>query len=254
MAHMTIMRGGPGSGKSWFVADLIPKSIGPAPPTICSADEFFINDAGEYDFDPKWLGRAHGACLKKCVEAIMRREDIIIDNTNSKPQEMLPYLALCQAFSYSCAVVRVLCDPEVAWSRQTHAVPRDKFDDIHITVAQQKVPKLYKDAPWLICKDVRTGPHYSSRPKIYEPCSGARCSLCGGVIVYSSEAGETYRYCDHEADTCECQDGSERPGEPFPGLPVLDTLSNVECNCGVTRGLRSNHESQCPATYISRCD
>lgn len=153
MPHMTIMRGGPGSGKSWFVRNLVPLSISPVPPTVCSADDFFINDEGEYSFDPKWLGRAHGACLKKCVEAIMRREDVIIDNTNSKQEEMLPYLALCQAFDYSCAVVRVLCDPEVAWGRQKHGLPRDKFDDIHTTVRQQQVPKLYRGAPWLIIKD-----------------------------------------------------------------------------------------------------
>lgn len=183
MPNMTIMRGGPGSGKSYYVAQRC-FTTGVIP-TVCSADEFFINDAGDYDFDPKWLGRAHGACLKKCVEAMMARLDVIIDNTNSKPQEMIPYLALCQAFGYTCTVVRVLCDPEVAWKRQNHDVPRDKFDDIHTTVATQKVPKLYRDAPWLSCK-------------------------------------------------------------------VVGDLPEGQCNCGVSRGLRSDHESQCIAAYLHK--
>jgi predicted kinase len=151
---MTIMRGGPGSGKSRFVRHLLHLSISAAP-LVCSADKFFTDDEGVYDFDPVWLGRAHGACLKRCVEAIMLGRDIIIDNTNSKAEEMLPYLALCQAFSYSCTVVRVLCPPELAWGRQTHAVPRDKFDDIHATVARQQVPKLYRGAPWLMTTEIQ---------------------------------------------------------------------------------------------------
>jgi hypothetical protein len=182
MAHMTIMRGGPGSGKSRIVANLLTLYTGSGHQLrVYSADEFFINDSGEYEFDPKWLGRAHGSCLKGCVESIMRGDDIIIDNTNSKPQELIPYLALCQAFSYSCGVLRALCDPEVAWARQTHDVPRPKFDEIHTTVAQQKIPKLFRDAPWLFSKDVWT-----------------------------------------------------------------------DCNCGVSLGLRGDHEGQCTNTYLQR--
>jgi len=176
---MTIMRGGPGSGKSYYVAQRC-FTTGVIP-TVCSADEFFINDNGVYDFDPKWLGRAHGACLKKCVESMMARLDVIVDNTNSKAEELIPYLALCQAFSYSCVVVRVLCNPELAWQRQTHAVPRDKFDDIHTTVRQQQVPKMYRGAPWLMIRDV----------------------------------GEV----------------------------------ELPCNCGVSMGLRSDHEGECQAAY-----
>lgn len=180
MPRMIIMRGGPGSGKSFYVAQRC-FTVGVIP-TVCSADAFFINDAGEYDFDPKWLGRAHGACLKKCVEAMTARLDVIIDNTNAKPQEMIPYLALCQAFDYSCEVVKVHCDREVAWGRQSHGVPREKFDEIFSAVEQTKVPKLYRGAPWLTEREV---------------------------------------------------------GRP-------------SCDCGVSLGIRSDHESQCQATYLRR--
>lgn len=152
MTHMVIMRGGPGSGKSTFARERAAELGGLT--VICSADDFFINAAGVYDFDPAWLGRAHGACLKRCVESIVLRKPVVIDNTNGSPNEMLPYLALCQAFGYSCEVIRVICDPEVAWARQTHGVPRDKFDEIVATVMQQQVPKLYRKAPWITIRDV----------------------------------------------------------------------------------------------------
>ena len=176
MKHMIILRGGPGSGKSTLVKQLTSDRSGVV---VCSADDFFVNAEGLYDFDPAWLGRAHGACFKKTVEAVVGRRDVVIDNTNSKPDEMLPYLALCQAFSYSCEVIKVLCDREEAWLRQTHGVPRDKFDEIHSSVVSTQVPNLYQGAPWL----------------------------------------------------------------------SLRSVGRISCNCGVSSGVRSNHESQCAAAY-----
>jgi len=239
------MRGGPGSGKSFQVAQLC--FTRDKAPVVCSADEFFVDDNGNYSFDPRWLGRAHGACLKKCVESMVARENVIIDNTNSSPTEMIPYLALCQAFGYSCTVIKVLCDRKIAWKRQSHGVPEDKFNEIHSAVEQTKVPSLYRGAPWLTEREVRSDGLYRPHPKIYQPYSGARCIKCSGNIVYSYSDGtkEGFRYCDHEEDWCTCPDGQEEPGEPYAGLPR-------ECNCGVSKGLRSDHESQCQATYIQR--
>jgi hypothetical protein len=164
---------------------------------------------------------------------------------------MIPYLALCQAFGYTCKIVRVLCDPKVAWERQTHNVPGDKFDAIHTAVEHQRTPKLYRGAPWLTEEDVGGIPKASYRARssyeIYEPYSGATCVKCCGVIVYSySDGSKTgFRYCDHEYDSCECCDGDEAPGEPFAGR-------SRTCNCGVSKGLRSDHESQCIAAYHHR--
>lgn len=154
MPDMILLRGAPGSGKSYYAAQRAFSLQSPY--TIISADDFFIDDDGAYSFDPKWIGRAHGSCLKSCVESILRREDIIIDNTNSKPQELIPYLALCSAYDYSCQVIRMVCDREIAWARQTHDVSREKFDAIFSTVEQYQVPKLYRGAPWLSCTDERT--------------------------------------------------------------------------------------------------
>ncbi|MGD9726489.1 MAG: ATP-binding protein [Nitrospira sp.] len=152
MSHMYILRGGPGAGKSYYAGQLM--TFSDTPLIVCSADEFFMDADGVYRFDPAWLGRAHGACLKKAVLAMVERQNIIVDNTNAGPDEMLPYLALCQAFGYACEVIKVLCDREVAWGRQSHDVPRKKFDEIHSTIEQSRVPKIYRGAPWLTEREV----------------------------------------------------------------------------------------------------
>jgi hypothetical protein len=84
------------------------------------------------------------------------RGNIIVDNTNSSAEELLPYLALCQAFDYTCEVVYAACDPGVAWERQVHGVPWEKFMEIHTRVTKQEIPGIYKGAPWLSTRTVRT--------------------------------------------------------------------------------------------------
>ena len=178
---MVIMRGGPGSGKSSIVKRVGDRYV------VCSADHFLVNDDGVYEWNQFRAGRAHGSCFRLCVENVVIGKDVLIDNTNCKPQEMIPYLALCSAFGYTCTVIRTVCDPEIAWRRQTHDVDREKFDKFFTTVAQQQVPKLYRDELWLTCVDVRT-------------------------------------------------DGRFGPS----------------CTCGVSIGLRNDHESQCAAAYVAK--
>ena len=233
MPHMMILRGGPGSGKSWYAAQRC-FTIGVIP-TVCSADEFFINDVGEYDFDPKWLGRAHGACLKKCVEAMASRLKVIIDNTNSKPEEMIPYLALCQAFSYSCKVITIHCDREIAWARQLHDLPRDKFDSIFTTVEQSQVPKLYRNAPWLTISELRPDRNFPKEEALGRPDMAADCSRCQGVIAFWKHM----RVSAAPMDTCVCE-------IPMP------TNHRPCCDCGVSMGLRSDHEAECAMAYPRR--
>lgn len=54
---ITIIRGIPGSGKSYLARELAQESQSPY---ICSADDFFGPD---YDFDVSRLAEAHASCL-----------------------------------------------------------------------------------------------------------------------------------------------------------------------------------------------
>jgi len=238
MAHMTIMRGGPGSGKSTYVEKL--KTLATTAPIVCSADDYFIDDFGDYEYNPDRIEGAHASCLNKCATAmVQRRCDIIIDNTNAEPQQMIPYFALARAFGYKVKVVEMKCHRGVAWARQKHDVPNKKFHSIFTCIEQQPVPGRYRNARWVTVEIVRSDASRPPRPlvPVYQPHSGAVCSACGYIIIYSSpddtEPGHSLRYCDHEADTCECPDGKEIPGEPFPGLdPRAVRLPDGLADCG----------------------
>ena len=76
-----------------------------------------------YQFDVTKLGKAHGVCFKKAVEAVMRGESVVVDNTNGSVAEIAPYYALGQAFGMEIEVVRMVCSVETAAARNVHGVP-----------------------------------------------------------------------------------------------------------------------------------
>ena len=107
---MLIIRGLAGSGKSTIVRQLeetFPGSVS------CSADHFFLQPGtGEYQFDRSQLGAAHKWCQSKAEEACRNRANIVIvDNTNVKRWEMVPYFKLADKYMYSV----VLVEPRTPW-------------------------------------------------------------------------------------------------------------------------------------------
>ena len=113
---MTIMVGCQGSGKSTWA------KTNRSGATHCSADSYF-QVGSSYRFDPSKLGKAHGACFRKAVEAIQAGENVVIDNTNSTVTEIAPYYALAQAYGVNVEIVQMTIDPEVSALRNVHGVP-----------------------------------------------------------------------------------------------------------------------------------
>ena len=95
---LIIMRGCPGSGKSYTARNLIkefPSNI------ILSTDNFF-NSKGEYKFDPTKLNYYH-RMNQENAEKHMRLATklILIDNTNIRLRDFKPYLESASRWYYS---------------------------------------------------------------------------------------------------------------------------------------------------------
>ncbi|VIO90575.1 Smr domain containing protein [Brugia malayi] len=124
---MVIMRGIPGSGKSYLASDLISGTNG----AVFNTDKYFVQN-GVYQFDPTKLDEYHQKNWKEAKDAIQQGiKPIIIDNTNIFVTHMKPYINLAVKNLYEIYFV----EPETEWKknakecarRNAHSVPEEKI-------------------------------------------------------------------------------------------------------------------------------
>jgi tRNA uridine 5-carbamoylmethylation protein Kti12 len=132
LKRVTIMRGLPGSGKStWIDQEFRAQSSKPCELAVCSADKFFLDEHKKYTFNPLKLGEAHRGCLRNFVDSVtcdwnddhLPTLEIVVDNTNMRVDEMLPYIRLAQAFDIPIRVVHLIVSTQTAAERNIHNVP-----------------------------------------------------------------------------------------------------------------------------------
>ncbi len=113
-----ILRGLPGSGKSTLaklLSDLSPLF------TICSADDYFIDEEGNYKFDPTKLPVAHAVCKSRAFCALESHVPVvIIDNTNVKLSDVRAYKSFAEDYGYT--VIQLIVE-NTHGNQSIHGVP-----------------------------------------------------------------------------------------------------------------------------------
>jgi len=138
MVRLTIMRGLPGSGKS-TIARAMDTCDGNT--VVVSADDFFMDDDGNYKFDVERLGDAHENCKQLCAHYLSEGRDVVVDNTNIRAEHIFPYIKMGVEHGAKIRIVAVdlLADPEELALSTVHGVPvatiermADSYEDIDL--------------------------------------------------------------------------------------------------------------------------
>lgn len=135
------MQGVSGAGKSTWIKKNCPDAV------VCSADHYFLDKNGKYNFRAEDLGKAHQSCLRKFVSEVTspNREDfpndVVVDNTNCALWEMAPYVQVAAAYDFQVEVVRLVCDVSVAAGRNEHGVPEKSVKGM--AARMEKPPKFW---------------------------------------------------------------------------------------------------------------
>jgi len=116
MKTLYIVRGLPGSGKSSLAKKLTE--------LVYSADDFFTNKKGEYNFNAKLLGKAHEWCWGKVRDAMfIGANAVAVANTFTQAWEAERYYQIAEEYGYSVFVIE--CQNDFG---NVHDVPQESID------------------------------------------------------------------------------------------------------------------------------
>jgi tRNA uridine 5-carbamoylmethylation protein Kti12 len=151
MMQVIIMRGIPGSGKTTYLESL-QHDMETRQCLSCewvSADGYFY-ESGVYKFDPTKLTEAHNSCLKAFLVGLQMNNDLAfdcigVDNTNISVAEIAPYYQLASALGWEVKIIRIHCDPVIAYKRNVHNVPLSKIISMHNRMITETLPPWWKE-------------------------------------------------------------------------------------------------------------
>ena len=126
MYEIILARGISGCGKTTFGSSRL-ESGNPREHSFISADDFFVDEDGNYNFNPQMLPQAHKSCQDRVEYSMLNKLStrIIVHNTFTQRWEMEPYLQLADEHGYRITVVSLYdggCSDEELVSRNQHGV------------------------------------------------------------------------------------------------------------------------------------
>lgn len=117
---LILLRGLPGSGKSTLAKKIIAESNQAL--IHLEADMFFVDDKGEYFFQPDLIKQAHQWCQNKCYALLKEGKSVVISNTFVKQWEMKVFRKL--AVKHKANLVIKVC---TGTYQNIHEVPEIKI-------------------------------------------------------------------------------------------------------------------------------
>lgn len=121
---LILLRGLPGSGKS-TLASVILQWPSTEKPDVLSADDFFVDENGEYKFDIEKIKEAHYDCQNRCANKMRNSVSrIVVANTFTQEWEMRPYYEIAKLYNYR---VHTLIVENRHGGINVHSCPEDKI-------------------------------------------------------------------------------------------------------------------------------
>lgn len=119
-------------GKSTIAQALLKSTSYGERSTYCSADDYFVDLNGNYNFSREKLGKAHAECQAKFRNAILNEcEVIVVDNTNVRRRDFAFYVHAAREAGYKLYEITVgSLDVEVSYTRNAHNVPLESIESM----------------------------------------------------------------------------------------------------------------------------
>lgn len=136
---LILMRGAPGSGKSYLAKQIVEITIGSTfadyKSHICSTDDYFMV-RGVFQFSKYRLPEAHDWNQNR-VKQVLRQgvSPVIIDNTNIEVWEMEPYLKEGVRNGYIIEVV----EPNTPWAKKAYQLFKRNTHDVPLATIKRKL-------------------------------------------------------------------------------------------------------------------
>jgi len=118
-----VYRGIPGCGKTTMANAIMEQRT----EGVFAADDYFVNEVGVYNFDPRNLAIAHSECLVNAVRYAEKHGEVAITNTFIRHWEMKLVVEMARLASQQLHVVDfvpvTIEQVKKAHARNTHGVP-----------------------------------------------------------------------------------------------------------------------------------
>lgn len=127
IGDLILLRGVPGSGKT-TLGEVILNCPQPTSSKVISADDFFTDEDGNYNFDATKLKEAHNSCQQKCAESMkLGLYRVVVANTFTQEWEFEPYYKMAERYNYRVHSVIV---ENRHGNTNVHGVPEEKLQQM----------------------------------------------------------------------------------------------------------------------------